>query len=62
MLFHNNSVQWALNFMRQMHDKELEALFSFLDLIYCTSVQGSGEDKLCWKPYAQKGFDVKSYY
>ena len=59
--FHNASIHWELNFIRSVHDWELESISAFLDLLYSVSVREHGEDKLCWKPAGSKGFEVRSY-
>ena len=33
-----------------------------MDIVYSASVNGSGEDKLCWKPDKNKGFTASGYY
>ena len=41
---------------------ELESLSVFLDLSYSIKVEGTGVQKLCWRPSIQKDFEVRSYY
>ena len=47
--YHNESVSWDFNFTRHAQDWELDAVASFLELLYSGSVKGYGEDRLCWR-------------
>ena len=51
-----------VNFIRTIHDWELESTSTFFDLLYSAEVNGHGEDKLSWKPATPKGFEVRLYY
>ena len=62
MKFANGFLFWDVSFFRGVHARELEALSGFMDTIYGASVKGFGDDKMCWKPYREKGFMVKNYY
>ena len=62
MQYTDTVLHWDVNFLRAAQDWELESLSNFMDMIYGTSVKGSGQDKLCWKPEKNKGFTVRGYY
>ena len=62
MQYTDTVLHWDVNFLRAVQDWELESLSNFMDMIYGTSVKGSGLDKLCWKPEKNKGFTVRGYY
>ena len=51
-----------MSFFRGVHARDLEALSSFMETIYGSSIRGFGEDKMCWIPSKDKGFLVKDYY
>ena len=55
-------VHWEVTFSHLAQDWELKSFSSFLELLYSTTVKGSGEDKVCWQPSKINGFQVKSYY
>ena len=42
----NGTLHWDVSFFRVAHNWELEAMLSFMDTIYGTSVKGIGEDKM----------------
>ena len=44
-----------MSFFRGFHVWELEAVSSFMDIIYGSIVKGFGEDNMSWKPYRNKG-------
>ena len=60
--YQNGGVYWDLNFTRHAQDWELEAVFSFMELLYSSSAKGHGEDRMCWRGHSKDGFQVKSYY
>jgi hypothetical protein len=60
--YQNGGVFWDLNFTRHAQDWELEAVFSFVELLYSSSAKGHGEDRMCWRGHSKDGFQVKSYY
>ena len=41
---------------------ELEAVVSFMDLLYSGVWRGDSMDKLCWKPSSLGVFKVQTYY
>lgn len=44
--FNNSVLHWDVGFFRAIHDWELEALLSFKDTIYGSSIRGIGENKM----------------
>ena len=58
----NGVIFWDVSFFRGVHARELEAVLSFMDTIYGSSVRGYGEDKMFWKPNRNQGFMVNDYY
>jgi hypothetical protein len=55
-------VSWSLNFSRPAQDWELEAISSFMDVLYQSGVKGYGSDKVWWQRAKGKGFQVKIFY
>ena len=51
-----------VHFFRGVHVRELEAMSSFMETIYGSSIRGFGEDKMCCIPSKDKGFMVNDYY
>ena len=62
MRYTNGVFHWDIHFCRDMHNRDLEAFWSFMDTIYGTPIRGIGEDKRCWLPDKSKGFMVSAYY
>ena len=62
MWYANGVLHWDIHFFRDVHNRELEAFWSFMDTIYGTPIRGIGEDKRCWLPNKSKGFMVSVYY
>jgi hypothetical protein len=58
----NDMVHWELDFIRSIHDWELESISNFLDLLYSAAPKGHGQDQICWKPAVSKIFQVRSFY
>ena len=58
----NGVLFWDVSFFRGVHVRELEAMSSFMESIYGSSIRGFGEDKMCWIPSKDKGFMVNDYY
>ena len=58
----NDVLFWDVSFFRGVHVRELEALSSFMETIYGSSIRGFCGDKMCWIPSKDKGFLVKYYY
>ena len=46
MKFNNGVLHWDVSFFRAIHDWELEALLSFMDTIYGSSIRVISEDKM----------------
>ena len=53
---------WNVQFHRPPQDWEEEAFDQFMGLVYSSTVQGFGPDKVCWKLARNRGFKVRSYY
>jgi hypothetical protein len=62
LLTRNGNLHWEVTFVRNLQDWEIDALTSFLDLLYSVSLHDSGLDQLCWKRNSSKSFTVSSYY
>ncbi len=60
--YQNDVVSWSLNFSRPTQDWELEAISSFMDVLYQSGVKGYGSDKVWWQRAKGKGFQVKIFY
>lgn len=58
----NGNPQWNITFLRAVHDREVEAISEFYNLIYYVLMRGGGEDKLFWRPSAKVKFKVCSFY
>ena len=58
----NGVLFWDVSFFRGVHVRDLEAMSSFMESIYGSSIRGFGEDKMCWIPSKDKGFMVNDYY
>jgi hypothetical protein len=57
-----SSFHWDIAFIRAVQDWELEAVTSFMELLYlCFTIQG-GSDFVRWSLSSSSKFDVKSYY
>jgi hypothetical protein len=62
MSFSNGTLHWDVNFSRNLQDWELESLAAFMELIYSQTLDGTGQDQLCWNKMEKKAFSVKSFY
>ena len=62
MQFQGSSIHWDIVFIRAVKDWELEAVVSFLDLLYTSSITRVGLDSMHWKLSRNGKFEVKSYY
>uniref|UniRef100_A0A2N9HAX3 starch synthase n=1 Tax=Fagus sylvatica TaxID=28930 RepID=A0A2N9HAX3_FAGSY len=56
LLTRNGNLHWEVTFVRNLQDWEIDALTSFLDLLYSVSLHDSGLDQLCWKRNSSKSF------
>ena len=52
---------WNVQFRCPPQDWEEEAFDRFMGLVYSSTMQGFGLDKVCWKPARNRGFEVKGY-
>ena len=59
MSFRNGTLHWDVNFSRNLQDWELECLVAFMELIYSQTLDGTGQDQLCWNKMEKKAFSVK---
>jgi hypothetical protein len=62
MSFSNGTLHWDVSFSWNVQDWELESLVAFMELIYSQTLDGTGQDQLCWNKMEKKGFSVKSFY
>jgi len=62
LIMERGSFQWDVRFIRAAHDWEVDVLTSFFTLLYSTSLDRDGEDKLWWSPSRKGKFDVRSFY
>ncbi len=62
MSIRNGKIHWEVTFVRNLQDWEIDALVSFLDLLYAVSLHDSRVDQLCWQRNSKKGFALRSYY
>jgi hypothetical protein len=58
----NGSSQLNVNFVRAMHDWELEFFTSFFDKLYSIKLRQNGIDKLYWIPSKIGRFEVRTFY
>jgi hypothetical protein len=58
----NGVSQWNIQFLRLIHDWEVEVLASFYHCLYSCKLREDGGDKLWWVPSRKGGFEVKSFY
>jgi hypothetical protein len=58
----NASIHWELDFSHPVQDLDLESIVSFLDLLYSSSGNERGVDRLYWQRSTLKGFAVRSLY
>jgi hypothetical protein len=45
-----DSIHWEVTFSRLAQDWEVESFLSFLERLYAVTINGNGEDKVCWQP------------
>jgi hypothetical protein len=50
MIAHNDVVHWDINFIRLVHDWEVDSISSFFNVLYSIRMGQGGDDKLCWIP------------
>jgi hypothetical protein len=53
---------WNLNFIRDVHDWEIESLDSFLTLLYSMNSLPGAMNSMMWTPSSRHSFAMKSYY
>jgi hypothetical protein len=54
----NDSVYWDINFIRLVHDWEVDYVSSFFNVLYSSKVGRVGEHRLCWMPSKSRYFEV----
>ena len=62
MRYSNGVLHWEMYFCRDVHNRKLEAFWSFIITIYSTPIRGTREDKRCWFSCKSKGFTVSAHY
>jgi hypothetical protein len=62
MDFSNGSLQWNVNFIRLVHDWEVNVLASFYPFCIPIEFERDGEDKLWWTLSRKEKFNVRSFY
>ena len=58
----NDILHWNVQFIRPLHDWELEGVSRFFALFYSQKIRFGGENKFCWIPSKRNTFEEKSYY
>ena len=58
----NGAIHWNVLLIRLVHDRELEEVSRFFELLYSQQIRHGEMDYICWIPSKRKNFEVKSYY
>jgi len=63
MVAHNDVVHWDINFIKLVHDWEVDSVSHLFNVLYSISIKMSREcdNKLCWIPSKSRSFKVKSF-
>lgn len=56
------TVHWDMNFIRLVHDSEVDVVSSLFNVMYSVSLVQGVEDKLCWILSKRRSFEVKTFY
>jgi hypothetical protein len=59
---HNGEVHWEMNFIRLVHDLEVDVVSSLFNVIYSVRLLQGVEDKICWILSKGRSFEVKTFY
>uniref|UniRef100_A0A7N2ML02 Uncharacterized protein n=1 Tax=Quercus lobata TaxID=97700 RepID=A0A7N2ML02_QUELO len=62
MCWSGGRIHWDAKFRRPPQDWEQESFDLFMDMVYSSTVQGLGPDRVCWKPARSRGFEVRGFY
>ena len=62
MCWSTGRIHWDVQLHHSPQDLEQESFDLFMDMVYSSTAQGFGPDKVCWKPARSKGFEVRGFY
>jgi hypothetical protein len=62
MLVNNKEVDWDMNFIRLVHDWDVDVISSLFNALYSIRLGQGNENKLCWSPSKRRTFDIKAFY
>lgn len=62
LCWRDGSMLWDVIFMWPIHDWEMDALTTFLDLIYSTKIRRNVVDKIFWQQTKSGLFELKPFY
>jgi hypothetical protein len=60
-ILNNDVVHWDINFIRLVHDWEVDFVSSFFNVLYSVRLGWGCDDKLCWTP-SKRSFEFKSFF
>ena len=55
-------IDWDVQFCHPSQKWEQESFDLFMDMVYSSTVQGFGPNKVCWKPVRSRDFEIKGFY